>query len=125
MSRGMLVDFEKSDDSVGHIHHAHPLTYNAPSVNRKSSSPIEIECDDNRAMRKSSEPSHPDPGLHLPDQAGAGPGLEFPDAPDFISRRTRLTLAELLPLLEENRKSLSSVTLRAYRRRPVSAEFIL
>src|SRR5262245_44911433 len=76
-------------------------------------------------MRKSSEPSHPDPGLRLHDQAGTVPALELPDAPDFVSRRTPMTLAQFLPLLEENRKSLSSAALHASRHRPVSAEFIL
>ena len=76
-------------------------------------------------MRKSSEPSRLDPDLRLHDQGCAAPALELPDAPDFVSRRTPLTLAQVLPLLEENRKSLNDATLRACRRRPVSAEFVL
>jgi len=78
-------------------------------------------------MKKSPEPSPPDPGLVLHDRPGGVPELELPDAPDFVSKRTPMTIAQFLPLLEERRKMFpkSRDATLVRRRQPVEVEFIL
>ena len=53
-------------------------------------------------MKKSETPPGVETNATSRDEAGLE--LEFPDAPDFISRPSRRTLAEMLPLLEEFRR---------------------
>jgi hypothetical protein len=76
---------------------------------------------------KSPEPSRPESSFLLHDRSVDGPELELPNAPDFISRRSPMTLAQVLPLLEERRKMFpgSGRTLPRHWRQPVDAEFIL
>jgi hypothetical protein len=78
-------------------------------------------------MKKSPEPSPLDPGLVLHDQPGAVPELELPVAPDFVSRRTPMSLAQMLPILEERRKMfpVNRDAIHARRRQPVPVEFVL
>jgi hypothetical protein len=78
-------------------------------------------------MKKSPEPSKPENGLVLHDRVADAPELELPNAPDFISRRSPMTLAQVLPLLEERRRMFptSGNALPAHWRQPVAAEFIL
>jgi hypothetical protein len=63
----------------------------------------------------------------LHDRASGAPELELPNAPDFVSKRTPMTIAQFLPLLEERRKMFpknrDAALLR--RRQPVEAEFVL
>lgn len=78
-------------------------------------------------MKKSPEPSLPDPGLVLNDRPASVPELDLPDAPDFVSRRSPMTLAQVLPLLEERRRMFpnSGKNLPPELRRPVEAEFVI
>ena len=78
-------------------------------------------------MKDSPEPSLPESGYVLNDRPAGVPELDLPDAPDFISRRSPMTLAQVLPLLEERRRMFpkSGRGLSAHLRRPVEAEFVL
>lgn len=78
-------------------------------------------------MKKSSTPPPREPDLELHDQPAAVPDLDLPDAPDFVSRRTPMTLEQALPLLEERRRCfpLTSAMREARHQRRVTAEFVL
>jgi len=78
-------------------------------------------------MKESPEPSLPESGLVMNDRPAGVPELDLPDAPDFVSRRSPMTLAQVLPLLEERRRMFpaSGKGLPAHWRRPVEAEFVL
>jgi hypothetical protein len=78
-------------------------------------------------MKKSSEPPLPEPAFTLHDRANDMAGLDLPDAPDFISRRTILPLGQALGLLEERRHLFSNQrgTGRLPRRQPVPVEFVI
>ncbi len=55
------------------------------------------------------------------------PDLDLPDAPDFISQRTLLSLDQCLFLIEEHRRLFppTAAEMEARRQRRVTAEFIL
>lgn len=78
-------------------------------------------------MKKSPESSVPDSALAMNDHPAGIPELDLPDAPDFISRRSPMTLAQVLPLLEERRRMFpnSGKNLPPELRRPVEAEFVI
>lgn len=78
-------------------------------------------------MKRSSEPSVHESKLILHDRPADVPELDLPDAPDFISRRTILPLAQALSILEERRQMFPQqhAAARARRRQPVPAEFVL
>ena len=78
-------------------------------------------------MKKLSTPLPADSALTLRESQTSVPDLDLPDAPDFISRRTPLSLEQMLPLLEERRRwfPLSAAAIEARGRRRVTEEFIL
>ena len=55
------------------------------------------------------------------------PDLDLPDSPDFISRRTPMSLEQMMPLLEDYRRwfPLTAAMREAREKRRVTAEFIL
>ena len=78
-------------------------------------------------MKKPLEPRPPDSVSHLHDHPAAVPDLDLHAAPDLISRRSPLTLATVLRLLEERRQMfpLSRQAIPSERRRPVPEEFVV
>ena len=78
-------------------------------------------------MKKSPELPAPEPALVLHDQLAGVPELDLPNAPDFVSRRTPMTLEKLLPLMEERRRLFprTAAMAEARRRRRVYKEFVL
>jgi len=72
-------------------------------------------------------PADPNEALTLRDRSTSIPSLELPNAPEFVSRPSRISLAQMLPLLEQYRQwfppSEAMIALRARRRCDV--EFIL
>ena len=94
---------------------------------RKTGSNCSLNTVTRTCMKKSPEPSLPESGFVLHDHPAGVPELDLPNAPDFVSRRSPMTLAQVLPLLEERRKMFptSGKALPAHWRQPVSAEFVL
>jgi hypothetical protein len=78
-------------------------------------------------MKKSPEPSLPEQGWVLHDRPPAFGELELPNSPDFISRRSPISLDRMLVLLEERRKLFGRTPGNASspRRLPVPVEFVL
>ena len=79
-------------------------------------------------MKNSSAPP-PDPGPEgvLRDAPPGVPMLDMPEAPDFVARRSPVSLAQALVLLEERRHwfPLSQASRESRRQRRVTTEFIL
>ena len=61
------------------------------------------------------------------DHTAGTPDLDLPDAPDFISQRTALSLEQMLPILEDYRRwfPLTDAQRAAREKGRVTAEFIL
>jgi hypothetical protein len=78
-------------------------------------------------MRKSGAPLNPDEPLILPDEGGPVAELDLPDAPDFVSRRSRVSLERMLPLLEQYRQWLPQKQAQREQRikRKCTVEFVL
>ena len=78
-------------------------------------------------MIKCDTPVDPGEASRLHEGSGSVPSLELPDAPDFVSRRSRLPLEQMLPLLEQYRRwfppTEAMVAQRA--KRKCDIEFIL
>ena len=60
-------------------------------------------------------------------QTTSAPDLDLPDSPDFISRRTPMSLEQMMPLLEDYRRwfPLTAAMREAREKGRVTAEFIL
>ena len=61
------------------------------------------------------------------DRVPGVPDLDLPDSPDFISRRTPMSLEQMMPLLEDYRRwfPLTAAMREAREKRRVTAEFVL
>ena len=61
------------------------------------------------------------------DHATSVPDLDLPDSPDFISRRTPMSLEQMMPLLEDYRRwfPLTDAMREIREKGRLTAEFIL
>ena len=77
-------------------------------------------------MKKYDAPLDPSEQSTL-DAPASIPALDLPDAPDFVSRPSRRTLAQMIPLLEEYRQWFppTDAQREQRRKRKCDVEFIL
>ena len=79
------------------------------------------------SMTKYDTPAEPVEAPTLHERAERTPRLELPEAPDFVSRPSRIPLDRMIPLIEQYRRwfppTEAMVAQRA--RRKCSVEFIL
>ncbi len=78
-------------------------------------------------MKKHDSPADPIEALDLQERVALAPGLEFPDAPDFVSRPSRIPLDRMLSLTEQHRLWFppTQAMIAQRTRRKCGVEFVL
>ena len=79
------------------------------------------------SMKKCDTPAEPVEALPPREPAESSPSLDLPEAPDFVSRPSRIPLERMIPLMEQYRRWFppTEATVAQRAKRKCGVEFVL